>query len=247
MDEKQLEDAHSARGEKEKVKEINIKALYAVVRKRLWMIALVTIGFTVLAGIYNSRPETPLYSASSRMIIASTPDMMGTMKVMLREPIVLEKVIETLGLDRSVGQLRGQIRVDSVDGSLVTVVSVVDPDPVLASDIANASVEIYRQVAAQTLGNGNIRVLTEAEANPVPINVKSNTVLYVGFIAGLVLSVGLTFLLDSLDDSIRTEREIEELLGLTMLGQVADMKRRDYARKPKKQKSVIARGETIGS
>ncbi|OBZ12829.1 hypothetical protein A7975_14845 [Bacillus sp. FJAT-26390] len=230
-----------------KVKEINLKALYSTVRKRLWIVVLITMAVTVLAGVYNSRPETPMYASSARMIIAASSEMMGTVKVLFREPIVLNKVIEELELNRSVSQLRSQIRVDSVEGSLVTVVSVVDSDPKLAAEIANVGVEAFRQVAAATLGVTNIQLLTKAEENPFSINVKSNTMVFVGFMAGLILSIGLIFLLDSLDDSMKSEREIEELLGLTMLGQVTKMKRKDYARKSKKQKSIVARGETIGS
>ncbi|WP_082198294.1 MULTISPECIES: YveK family protein [Bacillales] len=249
MDGKRLEDLSASRNEidRVKVKEINLKALYSTVRKRLWIVVLITMAVTVLAGVYNSRPETPMYASSARMIIAASSEMMGTVKVLFREPIVLNKVIEELELNRSVSQLRSQIRVDSVEGSLVTVVSVVDSDPKLAAEIANVGVEAFRQVAAATLGVTNIQLLTKAEENPFSINVKSNTMVFVGFMAGLILSIGLIFLLDSLDDSMKSEREIEELLGLTMLGQVTKMKRKDYARKSKKQKSIVARGETIGS
>lgn len=244
---KQLEDKQSERNENETGKEINLKALYAIMKKRLWIVALITITLMVIAGIYNSKPETPLYAASSRIIIAASADVMGTARVMFREPIVLNKVAEKLGLNRSAAQLRNQVRLESVEGSLITVVTVVDPNAKLAADIANTGVEVYRQVAAETLGVSNISVLTMAEQNPVSINVKSNTILIAAFIVGLILSVGLIFLLDSLDDSIKSEREVEELLGLTMLGQVSKMKRKDRVTQSKKQKSIVARGETIGS
>jgi capsular polysaccharide biosynthesis protein len=249
MDGKRLEDQPALRIENDrvKVKEINLKALYSTVRKRIWMVVLITVIVTVLAGLYNSRPETPMYAASARVIVSASSEMMGTAKVMFREPIVLNKVIEKLELNRSVNQLRSQIRVDSVEGSLLTLITVVDSDSKLAAEIANTSVEAYRQVAAATLGISSIQLLTMAEENPYSINVKSNTLLIAGFMLGLIFSIGLVFLLDSLDDSIKSEREIEELLGLTMLGQVTKMKRKDYARHLKKQKSIIARGETIGS
>jgi capsular polysaccharide biosynthesis protein len=249
MDGKRLEDQPALRIENDrvKVKEINLKALYSTVRKRIWMVVLITVIVTVLAGLYNSRPETPMYASSARVIVSASSEMMGTAKVMFREPIVLNKVIEKLELNRSVNQLRSQIRVDSVEGSLLTLITVVDSDSKLAAEIANTSVEAYRQVAAATLGISSIQLLTMAEENPYSINVKSNTLLIAGFMLGLIFSIGLVFLLDSLDDSIKSEREIEELLGLTMLGQVTKMKRKDYARHLKKQKSIIARGETIGS
>lgn len=231
----------------QKEKEINLKALYVVLRKRFWMILLITIVFTVVGGMYNSRPETPVYTASSRMIIAASQDMMSTVRALFREPIVLEKVIEELDLDQSVGGLRSQIRVANVDASLITVVSVVDSNPERAADIANESFNIYKQVAAETLNITSIRLLSEAIPNPNPINEKTNTLVYVAFLMGLFIGVALTFLLDSLDDSIRSEREIEQMLGLTVLGHVSVMKKKDLAKHSKKQKSVMVRGEVIGS
>jgi capsular polysaccharide biosynthesis protein len=247
MDGKYLEDGQLDRSDKDKGKEINLKALYSTLRRRLWMIALITIGITVAAGLYNARPEAPVYASSSRIIVAASAEMMSTLKVMVREPIVLTKVIDELNLPQSVGELRGQLRADSVEGSLVTVITAVDSDADRAAAIANKTVEVYRQVANDTLGVSSIRILTDAQPNPFSINQKSNTSVFIAFVASLVLSVALVFLLDSLDDSIKTEREIEELLGLTMLGQVSSMKRRDYKRASQKQKTIVTRGETIGS
>jgi capsular polysaccharide biosynthesis protein len=241
------DDMQIERKETEIGKEINLKALYTTMKKRLWIVALITITLTVIAGIYNSRPETPMYAATSRIIIGASTDVMGTARVMFREPIVLNKVAEELGLGRSAAELRNQIRLGSVENSLITVVTVVDPDAKLAADIANTGVEVYRQVVADTLGVSNISVLTKAEESPISINVKSNTIVFVAFIAGLILSIGLIFFLDSLDDSFSSEREVEEILGLTMLGQVSKMKRKDIPRHSKKQKNILARGETIGS
>jgi capsular polysaccharide biosynthesis protein len=249
MEGSRSEEMQTMRSEKDSkvAKEINLKALYVTIRKRLWMVLLITISLTVLAGIYNSRPETPMYASSSRVLIASTADMMGTVRVLFREPIVMNKVIETLELNRSAGQLRSQFRVESVDGTLVTVISVVDSDSKLAADIVNTAVDAYKKAAAEILGITNIQILTTAQENPYPINDESNTIVFVAFILGFILSIALVFLLDSLDDSIKSERQIEEVLGLTVLGQVSRMSKKDYARHLKKQKSIIARGETIGS
>lgn len=169
------EELQTIRSEKESrmVKEINLKALYVTIRKRVWMVLLITISLTILAGLYNSRPETPMYSSSARVIIATTADMMGTVRVLFREPIVMNEVIEALQLNRSAAQLRSQFRVDSVDGTLVTVISVVDSDSKLAADIVNTAVDAYKKAAAQILGITNIQVLTTAQENPNSINEKA--------------------------------------------------------------------------
>jgi len=229
-----------------KPKEINLKAIMGIIMKRLWLVVSITIVITVLAGLYNARPEEPIYASSSRILIGANAELRGTANVLLREPIVLKGVIEELGLRQSPEGLRTQIRISNVEGSLVTLVTVIDTNPQRAADIANALIQSYRPIASQSLGISTIRTLTEAEAVPYPINSKSNTIVIVAFLAGLFISICGVFLLDSLDDSIRTEKDIEKLLGVSVLGHVPKMRRRRVPSFTKK-KSVIARGETIGS
>lgn len=228
-------------------KEINLREVLLTLRKRAWLIILITGVLTALGILYNSRPEPPVYASSTRVIIAASSEMMSTVKALVREPIVLNEVIERLGLNASPGQLRGKIQVNSVESSLITVVSVMDDDPQRAADIANTTVDVYRKVAAETLSISSIRLLTPAQPELNPINSRSNTIVYIAFLVGLILSVSLTFLLNSLDESIRTESDIESRLGLNMLGQVPVIKRRHSEGTSRKTKSSMIRGETFGS
>ncbi|WP_162848444.1 YveK family protein [Paenibacillus nanensis] len=230
-----------------KGKEIDLRKLFMTIRKKLWLIVVITGLLTGLGIVYNSQSEPDVFASSSRVIIAANNDLMPTVRALVREPVVLEQVIEELGLNASAGQLRSQIRVDSVEGSLITVVTVMDTHPERAADIANSVVNVYKEVASETLGISSIRLLTSAEPVPVPINVKTNTIVYVAFIAGLILSISLVFLLESLDDSIQTEQDIEGALGLNMLGQVSKIRRRHTSSPSRKHKPVLIRSETIGS
>ncbi|MFD0588441.1 YveK family protein [Paenibacillus sp. GCM10027627] len=227
--------------------EIDLRKLIGTIRNRVWLIVIITGFLTAFAYMYNSQAEPDIYASSSRVIIAASNDMMSTVRALVREPIVLDQVIKQLDLDASPGQLRSQIRVDSVDSSLITVITVADTNPERAADIANSVVSVFREIANDTLGVSSIRLLTEAKPEPFSINVKSNTIVYVAFIVGLILSMSLAFLLDSLDDSIRTEQDIEGTLGLNMLGQVSKIKQRHTTASAKKQKPALIRSESIGS
>lgn len=233
----------------EKEKEINLKELYIVIKKKFWVVILCAILFTALGSFYVSMPNTPLYESSTRLYLQTDKDFFNNLKVIIREPVVLEEVIKQLELGRSAETLRGQIKVEAVEGSTVLRLSVVDQDPVLAANIANAVVIAYKEVARGTVFFTNIIVLTKAEVNekPNPINPQSNRAIYMGLIAGVLLGIGVIFLLDSLDDTVKSEREIEELLGITVLGSVSRIKRRDIPKKTIQQKNLSLRGETIGS
>lgn len=231
------------------VKEINLKEIINVIKRRLWVIILTTVILGSLGGLYSSIPVTPVYGSSARIILsASSPEMLSTLKVFIKEPIVLEGVIKQLDLKDSIGSLRERITVNSVDGSIITLVTAFDEDPKRVDDIANAVVDSFKQMAATKLGFSGVNVLTNAveSPNPVPVNPSSNRALYIGIIGGIAVGVGIVFLLDSLDDAVRSERDIEKLLGVKPLGQVSKIRKRDLYTKVKRKNEYI-RGETIGS
>ncbi|MFD1773472.1 YveK family protein [Paenibacillus rhizophilus] len=231
------------------VKEINLKEWALVIKRRIWIILLPTLLFAVLGGLYSSQPEVPLYSSSARIMIpATTPEQLSTIKVFIREPVVLERVIQETGIPRSPGGLRGQISVDSVDNSIITLISVVDTDPAVAPQLANAVVRVFADEVSKRMGFTGISFLTEAaeSPNPAPINPPSDRALKVGLFAGLVIGLGLAFLLDSLDDTLRSEKDIERILGIDTLGQVSKFQRKNLSGNSRRKNEYI-RGEAIGS
>src|SRR5690554_4595952 len=131
-------------------KEIDLKRLYRLFKKRLWILVLLTVLLTSLGSVYVSMPRTPLYESSTRIYLQADEDLFNTVKVIMREPAVLKEVINELELQRSPEALRGQISVAGVDGSTVLRLSVVDTDPIIASTIANTIVNGYEKVSRDT-------------------------------------------------------------------------------------------------
>ncbi|WP_307588616.1 YveK family protein [Paenibacillus wynnii] len=234
---------------KSPVKEINLKELFSVITRRLWIVLLSTALLGFLGGLYSSIPETPMYASSARLMLASgSPEMLSTLRALLREPVVMEKAIKDLNLKMSVGALRENVSVGSVDNSIITIVTVFDANPKLTAGMANAVVKAFTDEAKKKLQFYGASVLSDAvtSPDPVPINPPSNRALYLGIIMGLVIGVGITFLLDSLDDTLRSEDDLEKYLGIKPLGSVSKISKKDHFGKVKRKNEYI-RGETIGS
>lgn len=226
-------------------KEINLKKLFSVIKRRLWIIIVLTIITTLAGAAYSILLKTPLYASSARIIIqANNAEMMSTLKVMINEPAVLEKVAAELHTDRSASALSGQISTESVQGSQVVRINVVDADPEFAAKIANTTAAVYKQEVSTLLNFNNVSVLSEAKAPkyPVPININHLNTIMLFFFIGIILSIGFVFLLDSLDDTIKSERSMEELLGIPTLGSISKMKKRNIVDKYSKGRSVALRG-----
>ncbi|WP_246943887.1 YveK family protein [Bacillus pinisoli] len=233
-----------------KAKEINLKEYYDIIKKRIWVLVVVTLLFTV-AGYFHSIyfKAPPLYQASKRMIIEANAEYMNTLLVLVEDPLVLDKVIDELKLNMSSGVLANQINVSTLNGSQVVKISVTNLDPNLAINIAETTVSIFEQEIAELLGFTNIRLIpeTKAEGQIIPIYQDNDRTL-LAFGIGVIAGIGLIFLLDSLDNSVRTRHDIEAYLGLPLVGSVSKMNKKNIAPKreeEEEEQEVEIRGEPI--
>ncbi len=235
--------------ETKKSKEIEVKKIFDTLKKRLWVILLITFISTTAGAIhsYYFQP-TPIYESSARIIIREDSGFMNTLKVFIKEPPVMEAVIEELQLNRSPEALSTQIQVQDVEGSQIVRIIVHDTNPENAVQIANTTASIYKAVVADTLNFTEVDSLSEAVAsdNEQPINPTSNRSIKITFIMGIIVGIGYVFLLDSLDNRLRSQREIEKLLQVPVLGSVSKINKKTIVKNKNKKESPSFRGETIG-
>lgn len=234
-------------------KEIEIRKIVILLIKRFWVIACIT-GVTTAAGIYYNdlNKPIPIYENSSRIIIHENPDFrsssFNTVRVMITEYPVLQPVIDQLELERSADALRNQIKVETVEESRIIKITVTDSDPEVATNIANTVPVFYGEVVTDLFAIDDVEILSEAvlSENPQPINPPSNQLVIISFVFGIVAGIGFVFLLDSMDNTVRSERTIEKMLELPVLGSVSKINKKSLSNKKKKKSSSI-RGDSIGS
>jgi capsular polysaccharide biosynthesis protein len=223
-------------------KEINLKEIFSVIKKRLWIIAIITALSSIVGYLYGEKDITLLYQSSARIIIGKEADM-NTLQVILKDPVVLEKVVEKLDLNRSPESLANQISVGIIDSSKVVNISVIDTDPNRAADIANTTAEEFKIEITRLLNFNDMEIFSPAKINPVPINEEENRSGLIGLIFGLFAGIGFVFFLDSLDDTIRSKKDVEDYLDLPVLGRISKMNKKNIQKQSTHQID-IPRGDT---
>ncbi len=227
-------------------KEINLKEILGVLKKRAWIGITITILAALFGFFYSSINQTTLlYSSSTNIIINADGGQRKTLEVIIKDKTVLEKVITQLGIERTPESLAQSIQVGSIDETQVVKISVIDVNPVLAAEIANTTASVFIQEIPNIMDFDDVRVLSDAQVNPIPINESNeNKILGAAIIGGIVIGIGLIFLVDSLDESIRSEQEVEELLEVPILGSVSIMSKKNINKT--KKINVNNRGDSIG-
>ena len=149
--------------ERPMAKEINLKDLFRVIKKRLWIVVVLTVLFTIIGGVYSTYLTTLLYHSSSRIIINADAEYRKTLQVIIKDSTIMEKVVQDLNSDRSPEALAGQITVQSIDTSQVVSIGVVDTDPELAANIANTTAKVFKEEIPNIVGFNNIQLLSDAK------------------------------------------------------------------------------------
>lgn len=215
---------------------ISINDIFKTLKKRWKLIMLLTLIAALISGTISYFLLTPVYQSSTQILvnqkqsenqldstqIRSNIDMINTYSVIIKSPAILEKVIDELELNQSVDQLSQKITINSQENSQVFSLTVQDSNPAKAVEIANTVSSIFQKEIKDIMKVDNVSILAKAEIKENPTPVKPNPLLNmaIAVVVGLMAGIGLAFLLEYLDNTIKDEDDIERLLDLPLLGSI---------------------------
>ncbi|MFC2947705.1 YveK family protein [Virgibacillus sediminis] len=224
---------------------ISLKEILQVIKKRLLLIMVLMLGASLAAALISYFVLTPTYENSSQFIVnqsnsdqaaqftqtelRTNVELINTYNVIIKSPRILDTVVEKLNLNMSSGQLSEKIQVASSENSQVVTVTATDPDPALATEIANTTVEVFQNEIPDIMNVDNVSILSEAQLaeNPAPIAPNPIMNIAIGLILGAMIGVALAFLLEYLDNTIKTEQDIEKQLQIPVLGVISHIDDKD--------------------
>ncbi|MGQ7325702.1 YveK family protein [Streptococcus suis] len=213
--------------------EIDVLSLLRTIWRKKFLILLTAILTTGLAFAYSAFLVTPQYDSTTRLYVVNQSSDNGAgitnqdlqagsflvkdYKEIILSQDVLKNVTTTLGLT---GGIKDKITVTIPTDTRILSISVRDSDPNQAATIANT---LRDEAAKKIIEVTKVSDVTTLEAalpaeNPSTPQTKRNLVL--GFIVGAFLATALVLVLEVLDDRVKRPQDIEEGLGMTLLGVV---------------------------
>ena len=206
---------------------IDLWELISALKKRALIILAACLLGGVVAGVYTKLCITPMYTATSSMLVTtqettltSIADLQlgsaltGDYSILATSRSVLEEVIEDLGLNMNHHQLRGSITITNPEGTHIMEVTARSSDPETAKKIAD------------TMAVAPPKIIEEAEVPSSPVSPSMNKNVMMGALAGFALAAAIVILFAIMNDSIKTEDDIERALGIPTLAVIPD--RKDY-------------------
>ena len=224
---------------------ISLQDIITTLKKRAKIILATTIGFWFISFIISFFLLTPMYQATSQVLVNQKKDdltqqmtaadiqsnlqLINTYYEVVKSPAILNIVIKDLDLSLTPGELAEKITVNSANNSQVLNISVQDDSYNIAVDLANQIVKVFKEEVPQLMNVDNVNILAPAEKSDNPTPIKPNKMLNmaIAIVLGLMVGVGIAFLLQYLDKTVKTEQDIEDLLNLPVIGLVSPIVMQD--------------------
>ncbi|HWQ12817.1 MAG TPA: lipopolysaccharide biosynthesis protein [Roseiflexaceae bacterium] len=211
---------------------------YATILRRRWWVILVA-AFVAAASAYGfskwQARYDPVYRSEASYLVVPNRydngllivlrDRMNSFRAMALAPVQLEKISAELQLDRDADWLLRRVAIQPRPEEQIITVQVDYPDPAMAPRIANAIGDnLVALVAARNSsieGTDKINVVVNQPARPAVLHRPQTRInVLAGAFLGLVLGLLLAFVLEALDDSLKTPADVERFVKLTTLGAI---------------------------
>lgn len=218
---------------------IEIDILYLL--RKLWskkffiiFVGLLVGTIALLGSVFFIKPK---YTSTTRIYVVSRSSdtsltnqdlqagsyLVNDYKEVITSSEVLSSVIDQEKLSMSASELSKDIAVTIPTDTRVISISVTDTDAQRACDIANTVREVAAEKIKAVTKVDDVTTLESATkpSHPSSPNVKKNAAI--GALAGVFLAVVGILVAEVLDDRVRRPEDIEEVLGMTLLGVVPDV------------------------
>ena len=233
--------------------------------RKYWRSILTVLSVCVGAALVFTFLQTPKYSSTSSALIAvdtaASPGelssgalyaerQVSSFVALADSALVLDPVIDELGLNVTPQALRSRVSVSSPAGTSIVDVTVTDTNAGRAAEIANAITASLRNVTSDVVPTGpdgdeivTVTVVEPAAESSRPVSPRPVVNIALGLIAGVVLGLGQALVRRLLDSRIRTRDDLEEITDAPVLASVVRYRGSDRA----KDGAVPARGTAWAS
>ncbi|MCX5773464.1 MAG: Wzz/FepE/Etk N-terminal domain-containing protein [Fusobacteria bacterium] len=223
----------------EKEYEIDLKELIEMLLRRWWIIFSGIIIFGTI-GIGIALTSTKIYESSATLMVGNNnmaqynsldssqvqlnKDLVSTYQEIAVSSNVLNVVISTLNLEISPKALAGQIKVSNINDTEIIRISAMSPVPEVAQEIANTTATVFKDKVQEIMNVDNVKIVDPAVLPQSPVKPNKKLILAASLFLGLVLSVGLIFVIEFFDKRIKNLEFFEKELNLPILATIFDSK-----------------------
>ena len=221
--------------------ELDVICLFKTLWRRKFSILSTALIFALAALGYSTFVAKKTYQSTSRIYVVSRQNqennaltnqdlqagsyLVKDYREIILSQNVLSQAIEELKLDMTPGELSKKVSVAVPTDTRILSITASDADPKEAARIANGLKDVAAEKIIAVTKVSDVTTLDEAVVpqNPSSPNIKRNVLL--GFVVGGVFISALVILSEVLDDRVKKPEDVEEVMGVTLIGVIPSIKK----------------------
>lgn len=222
------------------IEELDLRELFDIIRKRLALILVIVFLSITTVAILSFLVLDKQYEASTSLIVGNSSGdfdstgqleynevmmyqkLLKTFSEIAKSEMISEKVITSLKLNYTVNDLKERISIVSVGDTQMMNIKVRDNDPAMAASIANELAKIFKYEVGAIMKVENIEVIDAAKVPAAPIKPRPLMNIAIAFMLSLMAGIGVAFILEYIDHTIKTPIDVEKYLELPVIGAIPD-------------------------
>jgi len=216
---------------------VELKQFLIMIRKKIVFIILISVLVSITVALGSVFLISPVYEASSTLYIISqktasegdvtyndlltNQQLVKDYRELIKSKLIVKTALDELKImDLTPNQLSNRITVSSKNDTRVLEIKVEDTYPVRSAELSNKICEVFISEAKSLAKIDNVNIVDTAEIPETPV--KPQPVLYtaIAFIISLMLTLGVFYLLEVINETIKTSEDIETYLDLNVLGTI---------------------------
>lgn len=216
--------------------ELNLRELFSLIVRRLWLIVLSAVVVAAMAYVYTAKFVTPLYRTSVTIYVNNTiygekdgissndlttsQKLVATYAQVIKSQSFLEKVSQSVDNQISATQIGEGLTTKSMSGTEMLSVTVSNADPELATKIANIIAELAPVEVPKIADGSSARVVDYAKVPTSPYSPSYTKNVTLGACIGAMLVIFILVIQVLLDLHVKGEEDLRRYSDAPVLGHI---------------------------
>lgn len=230
-------------------KQLTIADMLKMFLQHIKLIIIVTVLGALVAFLYVTYMVTPMYSTSALILVQNgnsfeTDISSSSNKSLSGEKVNMSDISSSQMLANTCSTLftvdpdmksiisGANISISVVEDSYFLRISSTSSDPHTAANIANLVANTAPQVFKKYFGDaGKVDTVEEANVPSSPSSPNRSRYVLIGLLIGLVLSLGISFLLEIIDTTIKPGDDLYKMYDIPVFAEIVDFESEGGAKK----------------
>lgn len=220
---------------------IDLRDFVDAIKKRWQLIVSITLIFTIAVTIISFFVIKPKYESNTLLFVGKDntenqnqnqqtnandiqmyQKLLKTYSTVITTEDLISKAMSDAKLDVSSETVLGGLTVTPQTDTQILEIKYVGTDKEQSKDIVEAVTNEFINKSSELVADPNVKVIQEPKVPNAPISPNKKLNISIAFLLGLIVGVGGAVLLEMLDTTFKTKKQLEEIVGLPVLGVIPD-------------------------